>query len=67
MRPARRPIPTRVHTIHPDCLAFFPPNPMQLVERGGISGLHVMPITKASKKMVLGMVADGSLLLSKAP
>ncbi|GIL52702.1 hypothetical protein Vafri_8514 [Volvox africanus] len=33
----------------------------QVLERGGLGGLHVMAITKASKRMVLGMLGDGSL------
>ncbi|GIL79859.1 hypothetical protein Vretimale_12444 [Volvox reticuliferus] len=33
----------------------------QVLARGGLGGLHVMAITKASKRMVLGMLGDGTL------
>ncbi|GLI68028.1 hypothetical protein VaNZ11_012351 [Volvox africanus] len=33
----------------------------QVLARGGLGGLHIMAITKASKRMVLGMLGDGSL------
>ncbi len=38
-----------------------PPPLAQVVQRGGASGMHVMPITKAAKRMVLALVADGTL------
>ncbi|KAG2501573.1 hypothetical protein HYH03_000078 [Edaphochlamys debaryana] len=33
----------------------------QILARGGVAGLHVMPITRAAKQAALRMLADGSL------
>ncbi|PNH05087.1 hypothetical protein TSOC_008695 [Tetrabaena socialis] len=33
----------------------------QVLSRGGVAGMHVMPITRGAKKMVMQMLEDGSL------